>query len=486
MSEAQNNKPILHRKEWQTMMPALTATAAGGMVINDNANNHRFTFYHASGTVHYLYDHEQDDWIPIASGAILPAIASGACGVYTDWSTTITAIGGSTTTITVNVALFNINQFAVGKTVEFLSGTAANLGLRRMILSILHPNAATGTITLTLDSAVTSVANNDTFRISSGRFWIMASGTLVAASFRVYDIALGTWTSRSIGAGTFPAAPAGDARMWHPGMVGVAYETVADADIVSDTTIGKTTKAWTADQWINYQMRINGGTGIGQIRKITDSSTTTLTIASMNPDPDATSDFVIEGDEDAIYYIGNGAVAMYKYSISADTWSLLAPTAVRAAAPGLGCTADFVGVTGDAGWADVLNIKDGRYMFSARGGASAIIDRYDIAGGTNGAGTWVAIAYHPLITTFTTGNGSDWSGRYIYFGKEGSATVPQRFYRFDVVGNSMEPVTTDWYLGGVALVGNKVWVRSLSSAGLVKWLYCLQSTSTVLRRIMLF
>ena len=32
MAEAQNNIPTLNRKEWQTMMPAHTATAAGSFV----------------------------------------------------------------------------------------------------------------------------------------------------------------------------------------------------------------------------------------------------------------------------------------------------------------------------------------------------------------------------------------------------------------------------------------------------------------------
>lgn len=484
MSETQGNTAILNRKEWQTMTPAPTTTAAAMFVVNDNANQHRFSLYFCSVSVHYLYDHEQDDWIQIASGAFSPAIAAGTCGCYTDWSTTITATGGSTTTITVNVASFNINGFAVGKTVEFLSGTAANLGLRRTITAISHPSAATGTITLTIDTAAGSVANNDTFRINSGRFWVCMGGTLVAASFQVYDIALGTWTKKTITG--LPASLGTDCRMVTPGMFGVAYETVTDADIGSDTTIGLTTKTWTADQWINYQMRITGGTGIGQIRLITDSSTTTLTVASMNPDPDGTSDFVIEGDEDSIYLLGNAAVTMYKYSISGNSWATVSPTTARTAAPNTGMTADFIGQTGDTGWANVNNIQDGRYIYSFRGNAATTLDRFDIAGGTAGAGAWNAVVYHPVVTTFTTGIGSDWSGKYIYIGKEGSATVPQRFYRFDIIGNAMEPLTTDWYLGGAALLGNKLWIKCLSSAGLVKWLYCLQSTSTNLRRIMLF
>lgn len=483
MAEAQNNKPILHRKEWQTMMPAPVATAAAMFCVNSNDNLSRFTLYFASASVHYLYDHENDDWIQIASGAFLPAIAAGTCGCYTDWSGTFTATGGSTTTVTVNVAVHNLNRFVVGQTIEFLSGTAANVGLRRTILSILHPGGATGTITLTLDSAVTSVANNDTFRISSGRFWVLMGGTLVSASFKVYDIAAGTWTARTITG--LPATNTIDSRMVSPGCIGVSYDSgTADADS-STTAVECDGKNWTADQWINYQVRITGGTGRGQIRLITDNDTDTLTIGA-GTDLDDTSTFVIEGDENSIFFLGNDAVTMYKYSISADSWATVSPTTARTTKPGLGMSADFVCQTGNTGWADITNIRDGRYLYSFRGGASTAIDRFDISGGTNGAGAWAVMAYHPVITTFTTGAVADWDGEYIYIGNAGSTTVPMRFYRYSVVGNSMVPVSTDWYLGGAAVIGNKAWVRRLSSAGAVKWLYNLQSTGLVLRRIMLF
>jgi hypothetical protein len=268
-------------------------------------------------------------------------------------------------------------------------------------------------------------------------------------------------------------------------MIGVSYDSgTADADS-NTTNLECDGKGWTADQWINYQVRITGGTGQGQIKVITDNDADTLVMAA-GTDLDGTSTFVIEGDENAIYYLGNDAVTMYKYSISGNSWATVSPTTARAVKPGVGMTADFVGKTGDTGWAAITNIKDGRYIYSVRGGGVTTIDRFDISGGTAGAGAWLALAYHPLLTTFSTGTGSDWSGQYIYIGKEGTAAIPQRFYAFDVVGNKMHPITTDWYLGGVALIGNKQWIRHLSSAGLVKWLYVLQSTSTVLRRIMIY
>jgi hypothetical protein len=181
MSEAQNNVAVLNRKEWQTMMPTPVTTAAGYFVVNDNANVHRLAMYMNLAATPYLYDHEQDDWLPITASGLAPAVAAGACGCFTDWSITLTANGGSTSTIQVAAATHNINGLVVGKTVEFKSGN--NIGLRRTITKIL--TLGTGNIVLTFDSVVgTAVANNDTFRIASGSFWILTTGTLTTTSFK--------------------------------------------------------------------------------------------------------------------------------------------------------------------------------------------------------------------------------------------------------------------------------------------------------------
>lgn len=176
---------------------------------------------------------------------------------------------------------------------------------------------------------------------------------------------------------------------------------------------------------------------------------------------------------------------MYKYSISGNTWAVVAPTTARAGAPIAGMSADFVGKTGDSVWADITDIKDGRYIYSLRGG-TAVLDRYDIAGGTAGAGAWTAITYSPALQTFATGDSTFWDYENIIIAKEGTAAIPQRFYKYSVVDNTFIPFTSDWYFGGAALLGNKIWVKKLSSSGLVRWMYCLQSTSTNLRRIMIF
>lgn len=480
MAETQGNTALLHRKEWQTMMPALTATAAASAVIADNSGNNNIALYMATNAVHYLYHHDEDDWVQIPSSALAVALAAGACGTYHPWGTTKTANGGTTTTITVAAASFNITGLIVGKVVRFLTGTAANIGLERTVTNI-NNNAGTGTITITLGVALpSSVANNDTFASTSGSFFFLNAGTLAATNyFKRFDIETQVWSNLAITG--LPATWGTDGKMVTPSIYGTSYDT-GTVTSATGTTIDCTGKGWTSSQWINYQVRITGGLGIGQVRVITANDADTLTTAAWTTTPDATSTFAIEGDDNAIYVLGNNAVTLYKYSISGNTTATVSPAGARAGAPVVGMTANFVGNTGITGWDTITDIKNGRYIFSVRGG-TAIIDRYDIA-----TLSWIAttgVVYTSPVT-FTTGTSAFWNGRYIYIAKEGSGTVPQRFYKYSLRGNYLEPVTTDWYFGGAALLGSKIWIKNLSSAGTVKWLYCLQSSVTNLRRIMLF
>lgn len=247
----------------------------------------------------------------------------------------------------------------------------------------------------------------------------------------------------------------------------------------SATTIVNSAKTWTTNQWTNYQVRIISGTGVGQIRNISSNTSTTLTIPS-GATIDSTSVYIIESNEDNIYLLGNNAVTMYKYSISGNTWAAMAPTNARGAAPGLGMCANWVGETGNSTWADESVIQDGRYIYSMRGGAGALIDRFDIAGGTAGAGSWAAVTYIGT-ETFTTGSSAFQSQRYLYIKKDAT----NRFFKYDIVGNVMMPFSTNMYTDGVAILGQKIWVKSLDSTESVQWVYSLMNTGTALHREMI-
>jgi len=416
----QNNLPLLHRKEWQMMTPSPSASAAGTFVVMAGSGNQNKALFVASATVHYFYDHNQDGWMQIPSGALAGTFGAGACGAYSPWSITYTANGGSTTTVTVLASTHNITDYALNETIEFIS-SSTNSGLRRRIISIRN-NAGAGTITLTLDTAVaTAVLNTHTFRISSGRFYLMSAGTTAAGMWKVFDNATMAWQA-NLSTTNLPATWATDGKAvstarfanelyngtatsgttstlvltnagWTVDAYKNMYVTIVDgtgegqifkiasntADTLTFTTTGsapdatsvfKITKArdnyaigvatagasstltngaksWTTNQWTNYQIRIISGTGIGQIRTIASNTGTVITVsASWSTIPDTTSVYVIEGNEDYVYLAGNNAVTMYRYSISANTWTVMAPTSARGAAPGIGMCLDWVSSTG--------------------------------------------------------------------------------------------------------------------------------------------
>lgn len=477
MAEAQNNVATLNRKEWQTMTPLPVASAIGTVVIFSKNGANNIAMLIQSATAQYLYHHDEDMFIQVPSGAFAGTWVAGVAGVYHPWSRTYTATGGSTTTVTVSAASFNINGFARGAVIEFLSGTAGNIGTRTTITEILN-NAGAGTITLTLADPVTTVTNNDTFRLNTGRFFVMSSGTLASGSFRSFDVGTLVWETKAFATGGTTNAT--DSRLIVPYTRVDIFDT-GTATSGSATTLVDSGAAWTVDQWINYQVRITAGTGKGQVRVITANTATQLTFAA-GATIDATSVYSIEGDENAIYYMGNGSVNLYKYSISGDAWSTVTVTAARASAPIAGMTADWVGTTGDSGWANPNACLDGRYIYSMRP-TSGILDRYDIS-----SRAWIAttgVNYLPNLV-LANGGSSVWDGRYIYFLVAGTTAIPARIYKYNIRGNYMEPFNEDWYFGGAAVAGNKMWVKDLSSAGAIKWVYYVQGTSLVMRRIMIF
>ncbi len=60
-----------------------------------------------------------------------------------------------------------------------------------------------------------------------------------------------------------------------------------------------------------------------------------------------------------------------------------------------------------------------------------------------------------------------------------------RFFKFSIRGDLLEPLATNLYPDGTAVLGDKLWVKQLDSSGSVAWLYSLTNSGTVLHRLML-
>jgi hypothetical protein len=238
----------------------------------------------------------------------------------------------------------------------------------------------------------------------------------------------------------------------------------------------QTGKTWTASQWINSQVRITGGTGAGQIRTITANTTDTLTVATWTTNPDATSTYAIEGNDNFLYYIGNNAVTMYRYDITANTWSTLSPGVARGGAPTTGMSGHWVHSSPESDWTNESAIQNGRYIFSFRGAAGALLDRYDIAGNT-----WSAVAYGPATETFTTGTKYALQGGTLYIQKEATG----RWFAYDFARAEMFPWGTMLYPQGAAILGDTAFDAIYEDGSTdILYVYMLLNTSTILLRQM--
>jgi hypothetical protein len=237
-------------------------------------------------------------------------------------------------------------------------------------------------------------------------------------------------------------------------------------------------KTWATNQWANSQIHISAGTGLGQIRTISSNTATVITVSSAwTTAPDATSVYSIEGNDDFLYYLGNNAVTMYRYSISGNSWSTLSPGVARGAAPAAGMSAHWVWEASEADWTNESAILNGRYIYSFRGSAGALLDRYDIA-----ANSWSAVTYSPATETLTAGTKYAYKGDYLYIQKDATG----RWFRYDFPRASMDGLNTMLTTQGAAIVGDTSFdVTYADGATKITYVHMLLNTSTVHLRQMI-
>jgi hypothetical protein len=473
MPVANFNRKILDQKRWTMMTaPAPAATVAGAFVISSRLSQQR-QMYVVSNTVQYLYYPFEDGYIQIPSAALAGTFGAGACGTSTAIGPTGTATGGSTTALNTNLTLA---RSLAGYEVEITGGPGAG-DVRTISFNTVGANGVI-TPTVAFSAAITS---SSTYRLITPRYYVLGAGTLAAGSFKVYDFATNAWTTLTQTG--LPATWGTDGRMiatpsYVDNGVDLAFAT-GTATGGTSTTLSNSAKAWATNQWANSQVKITAGTGAGQIRTIASNTGTALTVsAAWTTTPDATSQYKIEGNDDFIYLMGNNAVALYRYSISGNTWTTLSPTAARAAAPGLAASGNWVynvPSARDARWSDENSIINGRRIYSFRGGAGAVLDYYDIA-----ANTWVsAVPYAPATETFTTGSKWVYADGYLYATKEATG----RWFRYDFAEQSMVGWSVNVYPSGAAVLGDTAYDVLEPETG-VRFIQYMLNTSAIVMRCM--
>jgi len=458
------------------MSPAPTATVTGAFIASSPHFRQR-QLYVTSNTTAWLHNPNSGGWVATASPALAGTFGAGATGCGSAWSTgatvaaaSLTATAGTTTTITTNQTLANDLR---GYSVQILAGP--NAGETKTIAS--NSIGANAVITFTTASA-SAFSASTVYRLMTPRFYVLGAGTLAAGSFKVYDIATNTWTSLSNTG--LPATIGTDCKLIAtPSWAYADYANFATGTATSGgaSTLTVTGKTWTVNQWTNYQIRIVTGTGAGQIRTIASNTADTITVGTAwTTAPDATSTYHLQGNDDFLYLIGNAAVTMYRYQISTNAWTTLSPVAARAGAPGAGVSGQWVWGAPEADWTGESAIRNGRYIYSFRGGASAALDRYDIAGNT-----WDAITYTPAGETFTTGSKYCVIDGNIYITKEATG----RWFRYNVATALMDGWHTQLYPHSTAVVGDTCFdIAYFDGATKIPYIYIMLNTSTVVLRAM--
>ena len=474
MPTTNGTRKILDLKRWEMCAPLPQATAASHCIVSSRHDRQQQLLV-SSVSGAQLHNPSEDGWVLLPSPA-LATFAAGACGVGGAVSTgatagvaSLTATGGSVSTIITNQTLARDLR---GYHVHILAGP--NAGATLEILS----NTIGANATITVGTQATAFSASTVYRLLTPTFFVFGAGTLAAGSFKRYDFATNTWvTLANTG---LPAAFGTDGRMCStPSWIDTGYKSFATGTATAGgaNTLTNTARNWTTNQWTNSQVRIVSGAGAGQIRTIASNTATQLTVsANWATNPDATSVYSIEGNDDFLYLMGNAAVALYRYSISANTWTTLAPTAARAVAPNVALSASWVHSATAADWTNEDAIRNGRYLYSFRGGATAGLDRYDLA-----LNTWAAITYAPAAETFTTGTKYCYLKDRIYITKEATG----RWFAFDVVENAMQPWSTMLYPQGTAILGDTCWdVTYHDGTTEIDFIHMALNTSTIVLRQM--
>lgn len=178
--------------------------------------------------------------------------------------------------------------------------------------------------TMTVDSPWTVTPDGSSiYLVMGGGLWLFSSQSgSPFSSMQFYDMITDTWQTKTA-LGTLVVAGFGtDFAMDRTGEVSGAFITSTAATSATAKTLVNSLATMEVDRWANHQLRIVGGTGIGQRRRIVGNTATTFYVENKwDVTPDSSSTYEVYGDTDKIWLVGNGSSTMWQYSIERDLWS---------------------------------------------------------------------------------------------------------------------------------------------------------------------
>jgi len=176
--------------------------------------------------------------------------------------------------------------------------------------------------TVNLNSALTvNTDSTSRFMVQTGVIWLLSSLTTGSFySLQMYDVANDVWMVKTATASLFPGA-------LNESSLSIISETGGEfltgtATAGANRTITDSSKSMTLDRYTNYQIRITGGTGMGQRRRIIANGTNYFEVAKKwDINPDVTSTYSIFADTEHIYMANNSNSAIMKYNVDYDLWT---------------------------------------------------------------------------------------------------------------------------------------------------------------------
>ena len=236
--------------------------------------------------------------------------------------------------------------------------------------------------TITFDTPLVTAATTDSrFMIQTGVLFLMSStGGAPYFTFQMYDVLTDTWYQKTMNNQLFSTGLNTEISI-------TAIDELEDAYISSTATSATTrritdsTLSLANDQYRNYQIRLTGGTGAGQRRRITSNISDTFEVDSKwTIIPDNTTTYEIWPNTDYLYFTGNAQSATFAYDLEADLW-VTAPNADTGITCNASATKDgnlplAVNTALDNGTGSVLSVA-----VNAAGSNYAINDIIQVTGG---------------------------------------------------------------------------------------------------------
>lgn len=454
MTIVNGTRELLDLPAWDFVGSTVFAGSTGSLCIPSHTSDpDQAVIFMVNAALAYMFFPGKNGDVQIANPTLTNAMAAGACGCWNPNGPTGTASAGSPDTITTTST---ISRSLAGRRIRLTGGTGA--GQEVVILS----NTIGANSVITVAPWAVQPDNTTTYLIRSGRYYLMNGGNVASGQFRVYDNATGAWSSLST---------TGLPGSWGTDGTLVSTHSLLDTggprSFASDTAASSTAttltgaKAWTLDVWKNFQVHILTGTGEGQTRRISSNTAGAGAVLTVSPawtvNPGAGATYAIEACDEFLYLAGNAATTLYRFDLTAGTWSTLSPSVARGNLPSAGSAFFFADDQPQPDWIAESGYN-GRRIYASHGSGVATWSYYDIA-----LNTWVnSIAPQPGVNSFTTGSYFAYYGGFLYI-----VTTTGQTFRYSPSENTLFPWATDPYVQSTAVVGNRAFV-ALVQDGSVK------------------